>query len=118
MAAAGNYKVPPSFDEKTSYESWKNEIEIWRLVTDLDKKKNQALAITLSLSGRARENTLEIAAHDLNTDTRMDVLLTKLDSMFLKEEKDRQYEAYTEFDRINRQRCTSMVDYIIEFERR
>lgn len=72
----------------------------------------------MSLSGRARENTLEIAAHDLNTDTRMDVLLTKLDSMFLKEEKDRQYEAYTEFDRINRQSGTSMVDYIIEFERR
>lgn len=38
--------------------------------------------------------------------------------MFLKEEKDRQYEAYTEFDRINRQSGTSMVDYIIEFERR
>lgn len=109
--------MPPSFNEKTSYESWKNEIEIWRLVTDLDKKK-QALAITLSLSGRARESALEIAAHDLNTDTGMDVLLSKLDSVFLKEEKDRQYEAYTEFDRINRQSGTSMVDYIIEFEQR
>lgn len=117
MAAAGNYKVPPPFDEKTSYESWKNEIEIWRLVTDLDKKK-QALAVTLSLSGRARESALEIAAEHLNVDTGMSVLLDKLDSVFLKEEKDRQYEAYTEFDRIDRRGDTSMMDYIIEFERR
>ncbi|KAK7907197.1 hypothetical protein WMY93_015809 [Mugilogobius chulae] len=117
MAAAGNYKIPPPFDEKTSYETWKNEIEIWRLVTDLDKKK-QALAVTLSLAGRARESALEIPAGDLNADTGMATLLTKLDSVFLKEEKDRQYEAYTEFDRITRESGVSMVDYIVEFERR
>ena len=35
--------------------------------------------------------------------------------VFLKEEKDRQYEAYTEFDRIARGSGTSRVDYIIEF---
>lgn len=28
--ATGNYKVPPAFDEKKSYGSWKNEVEIWR----------------------------------------------------------------------------------------
>lgn len=79
MAAAGNYKVPPSFDEKVGKMKLKSgdSLQTWT-----KKKKNQALAITLSLSGRARENTLEIAAHDLNTDTRMDVLLTKLDSVF------------------------------------
>ncbi|KAK9518554.1 hypothetical protein VZT92_023859 [Zoarces viviparus] len=91
--AAGNYKVPPPFDEKKSYESWKNEVEIWRLVTDLEKKK-QALAVALSLTGRARDSALEIAAVDLNDDEGMNVLLTKLDAVFLKEETDRQYEAY------------------------
>ena len=115
--AASNYKVPPAFDEKKSYESWKNEVEIWRLVTDLDKKK-QALAVALSLPGRARDSALEIAAGDLNKDDGMTTLLTKLDSVFLKEEKDRQYEAYTEFDRITRDNDISMADYIVEFERR
>ena len=94
--------VPPAFDEKKSYESWKNEVGIWRLVTDLDKKK-QALAVTLSLTGRARDSALEIAAVDLNEDDGMTTLLTKLDSVFLKEETDRQYEAYTEIDRIARE---------------
>ena len=115
--AAGHYKTPPHFDEKKSYESWKNEVEVWRLVTDLEEKK-QALAVALSLTGRARDSALEIAAADLNVDGGMLILLTKLDSVFLKEEKDRQYEAYTEFDRIKRENGVSMVDYIIEFERR
>ncbi|KAG7489765.1 bifunctional UDP-N-acetylglucosamine transferase and deubiquitinase ALG13 isoform X2 [Solea senegalensis] len=108
-------QIPPPFDEKTSYETWKNEVEIWRLVTDLDIKK-QALAVTLSLTGRAKASALEIAAGDLNSDTGMTALLTKLDSVYLKEEKDRQYEAYTEFDRITRGSGVSMVDHIIEFE--
>ncbi len=117
MAAARDYKVPPSFDEKKSYESWKNEVEIWRLVTALDKKK-QALAVALSLTGRARDSALEISAVDLNTDDGMTTLLTKLDSVFLKDQKDRQYEAYTDFDRVTRENGASMQDYIVEFERR
>ena len=115
--AAGNYKVPPAFDEKKSYKSSKNEVEIWRLVTDLDKKK-QALAVALLLTRRARDSRKEIAAGDFNKDDGMTTLLMKLDSVFLKEEKDRQYEAYTEFDRITKGNGVSMVDYIVEFERR
>lgn len=114
---AGTSKVPPAFDERKSYESWKNEVEIWRLVTDLDKKK-QVLAVALSLMGRARDCALEIAAGDLKSNDGMTTLLTKLDSVFLKEEKDCQYEAYTEFDQIKRENGVSMVDYIVEFERR
>jgi len=114
--AAGNYKTLPQFDEKKSYENWKNEIEVWRLVTELEEK--QASAVALSLSGSARDSALEIAAADLNVDGGMLILLAKLDSVFLKEEKDRQCEAYTEFDRIGRENGVSMVDNVIEFERR
>lgn len=38
--------------------------------------------------------------------------------MFLKEEKDRQYEARTEFDRITKESSVSKVDYIVGLERR
>uniref|UniRef100_A0AAV2KD24 Uncharacterized protein n=1 Tax=Knipowitschia caucasica TaxID=637954 RepID=A0AAV2KD24_KNICA len=54
-----NYRVPPPFEEGKLYESWKNEVGIWARVTDLEKKK-QALAVALSLSGRARETAMEI----------------------------------------------------------
>ena len=103
-----NYKVPPLFDERKSYESCK--------ITKLDAKK-LALAVALSLTGRARNAALEVAAVDLNKENGLTTLLQKLDTVFLKEEKDRQYEAYTEFDNIRRDSKVSMLDYIIEFER-
>ncbi|KAI4882129.1 hypothetical protein NFI96_015805, partial [Prochilodus magdalenae] len=45
------------------------------------------------------------------------VVLQKLDTVYLKEEKDRQYDAYTEFDNIKRESNVTMMDYIVEFER-
>ncbi len=105
VAEDGRWKIPPVFDEKKSYESWKNEVEIWRLVTDLDKKK-QALAVALSLMGRARDSVMEIAAGDLNKDDGMTTLLTKLAL------------AYTEFDRVTRESGVSFVCTWLFFEMR
>lgn len=112
-----NYRVPPKLDEARPYECWKNEISIWKLVTDLDKKK-QALTVVLGLEGRARETALEIPANDLNEDDGMETLLAKLDEVFLREEKDRAYEAYSHFDSISKDSAVSMADYIIDFEQR
>ncbi|CAL9697179.1 unnamed protein product [Knipowitschia caucasica] len=112
-----NYRVPPKFDEARPYECWKNEVSIWRLVTELDKTK-QALAVALGLEGRARETALEISAVDLNKDDGMETLLAKLDAVFLREEKDRAYEAYSHFDSITKGSALSMADYIIDFEQR
>ena len=109
-----SYKVPPKFDKTRPYEGWKNEIDIWTRVTELDKKK-QALAIALGFEGRARESAMEIPAEDLDSENGMETLLAKLDSVFLKEEKDRAYEAYSHFDGITKDSSVSMSDYIIDF---
>lgn len=114
---AASYKVPPKFDETRPYECWKNEVNIWTRVTELDKKK-QALAVALGLEGRARETAMEISAEDLDSDTGMTTLMAKLDDVFLKEEKDRAYEAYSYFDGITKDSSVSMADYIIDFEQR
>lgn len=45
----------------------------------------------------------------------MAILLTKLD-LFLKEETNQTYEAYSNFDRIKRDSGVSMADYIIDLE--
>ena len=112
---ATGYKNPPAFDG-TNYEAWKNEIEIWRLVTDLDKKK-QALAVTLTLKGQARAKALEIDAEKLNDDDGMAELMTSLDSIFKGDKIDIAYSAYSNFDGYKRE-SENIVDYIIEFERR
>ena len=51
------------------------------MITDVDKKK-QALVVTLSLSGKARETALEIDSSKLNADDGMDVLIKQLDAVF------------------------------------
>ncbi len=110
-----SYKVPPKSDEARPYECWKNEVNIWTWVTELDKKK-QALAVALALEGRARETAMEIPAEYLDNDNGMATLMTKLDDVFLKEEKDCAYEAYSYFDGITKNGLVSMTDYIIDFE--
>lgn len=114
---AANYKVPPKFDEARSYECWKNEVNMWTRVTELEKKK-QALAVALGLGGRAKEIAMEISADELDNDNGMDKLLEKLDGVFQLEEKDWAYEAYTQFDRLTKDGSVSMADYIIDYEQR
>lgn len=72
----------------------------------------------MALLGRARETAMEIPVDDLNTDTGMTTLLAKLDDLFLKEGKERTYEAYTSFDCIVRDSHVSMTDYINYFKQR
>jgi hypothetical protein len=96
MATA--YKNPPNFDDqRDNYEVWKNELEIWQRVTDLEKKK-QALAVTLTLRGQARTKALEIKAETLNTEDGMSELLNALDSIFQKDKVDIAYNTPISMD--------------------
>ena len=53
------YKNPPVLSETKSYQQWSKQLNIWQMITDVDKKKI-ALVVILSLSGKARETALEI----------------------------------------------------------
>ena len=56
------YKNPPVLSETKSYQQWSKQLNIWQIITDVDKKKI-ALVVILSLSGKARETALEIKTH-------------------------------------------------------
>ena len=53
------YKNPPVLSETKSYQQWSKQLNMWQMITDVDKKKI-ALVVILSLSGKARETALEI----------------------------------------------------------
>ena len=115
-ASSGSFKNPPKFRDGELYDSWKNEIAIWQLMTDLVKKK-QALAITLTLEGQAKAKALELDVTQLNDDEGVKTLLEALDTLYLKDTVDIAYSAYTEFDKYSRSADVHINDYIIEFER-
>ena len=111
-----SYKNPPALDEDKSYETWKSEIDIWRLMTDVEKER-QALALVLSLSGQARQRALEIEVADLNKADGVDTLLESLEELFLKDKIDLAYETYSKFEQFKKTDSMSMTEYIVEYER-
>ena len=116
MASGSRIKTPPALREDIPYESSKKEIQIWQRFTSLAKEK-QALAIFLSLEGKARETVLEVEVDDLNKDDGVEKVLAKLDNLFLKDKLQLAYTSYDNFEKFRRPSDMSMADYVAEFER-
>lgn len=114
-ASACSTKWPPKFDDETSYENWKKDIEIWCELTDLATTK-QALAIHLSLSGRARAASSEISIEQLKKDTGVKTLLLKLDSLFLLDKGRRQFSAFHNLYNFRRSDDMVIDKFVSEFE--
>ena len=113
---ASGFKNPPSFGDGTSnYETWRNELDMWCLVTDV-KTEKQALAVALSLQGQARAIALELDKTKLNAADGIDYLLKALDPVFKKNEIDILYTQYSNFEKLQRD-GQKISDYIVEFER-
>jgi len=108
------YKHPPTF-EKKDYCQWKKEVELWQMLTEMDKTK-QGVALALSLEGKAREIAIAIDKSLLTTDDGVKNVLTELDKLFEKEKTYQMYEAYTKFENLRKTEAMSMLDYIVEFE--
>ena len=117
MTTGGNiYKCPPKFENGDCYESWKLDVEIWQELTDLPKSK-QALALHLSLSGRAREASTEIPISNLKADDGVDKLMEKLDSLFLLDKGRRQFKAFQNLYNFRRCSDADVGEFVNEFER-
>ena len=81
--ASTNCKSPPIWTQEKSCDIWKSEIDLWVVVTDLQKPK-RAPAIVLSLQGRKRDVAREIPLAQLNHENGVATLLAKLKDYFVK----------------------------------
>ena len=118
IARAGTTKVPPPFNEETmEYEQWKKDISLWTVLTDLDKKKH-AIAIHLSLQGRARKASSEISVDDMKSDNGLTILLEKLDRVYLQDANWKCFNTYLSFESYRRPEKCSIDEYLSEFDLR
>ena len=115
MAESNSPKWPPKLDNEGRYESWKKDVEIWAKLTDI-KPAKQALAIHLSLGGRARIATSELKVEDLNKDNGVDLVISKLDELFLKDKDMRQFLAFQAMYSMRRTPEQSIAEFIPLFE--
>ena len=106
---------PPQLINEALYETWKKDVKIWCALTDIPAPK-RALVIHLSLSGRARTVSSEISIEDLQKDTGVNTLLTKLDEVFLLDKGRRQFSSFQNLYNLRRQGDRSVSDYVTEFE--
>ena len=113
-----NIKNPPSFNpEADDYASWKSDIEVWKLITDMTDVKIGA-AVYLALQGKAREvvrtlSTAEIGAADGYT-----TITNALDAVYQADASSLAFSAFTEFYEFRREAGQDFAQFIVEYEKR
>ena len=112
---------PPEFRGK-SYECYRRELEAWREVTELEKKK-PGIAIALSFPeddeyGIRGKDFDELKIDDLKTDTGLDTLITFLDTKLLKDDLADSWEKFSDFEEYTRNHSQTVSDYIDKFDQK
>ena len=112
---ATSLKTPPILTDEIQYSDWKNDMEIWKLYTDLDKKK-QGPALYLTLSGKARECVRGLKSAEIGDEGGLQLILTKLDAVFEDDVNTRTYMCFKEFYDYRRPAGVGIKEFIIKFE--
>ena len=97
------------------YDSWKREIQLWRLASNISPSR--LAPAVLSLTGQARTAILEMDISLLNAKDGMDKLVEKLDTLFLEDKKQSAFICYENFENYHRECNSSINDYLIQFDR-
>ena len=114
-SVSGTGRWPPKLMDDTHFESWKKDIEIWCKLTDIPAPK-RALAIHLSLTGRARIASSEMEIAELEHDDGVKNLMIKLDGIFLSDKGRRQFASFNGLYNFRRLEEVSISDFVGEFE--
>ena len=108
-------KNPPKLEDESEYEMWRKNIEVWVELTELPKEK-QALAVHMSLKGRAQAASSQISITDMKKATGVKEILDKLDQLYLSETGRRQFFCFRSLYRMKRESTESIDMFISKFE--
>ena len=91
---------------------------MWQLVASIPKKEQAIVVMLESLDNNTKTEKAvsECTAAELNTDEGMELLISKLDSIFQSVTIDEACNTYSKFINFSRKENSDMNDYIIEFE--
>ena len=110
-------KQPPFFNpENDTYENWKKDIEVWRLLADDKVKKGPA--VYLSLQGDARSAVRHLKPADLVKDNGVDLIIKELDKVYIKDETARTFHAIRNVIEFRREAGQSFTKFMVEFNSR
>ena len=84
MASQQQLKTPSVLVDEDGYGEWLNDVKIWQLFTDLEKKK-QGPALYLTLTGRDRECVHKLTPEVIGGEDGVKKIIEKLDKLFMKD---------------------------------
>ena len=105
---------PPALNNVDETDSWLHDLQICECVTDNDKKQQRPV-IYLSLPDKVTSACIEIAVADLNKDDGLNILINKLETLYVKYKKASAYIAYERFETFQRPSDMNITDHLNEF---
>ena len=84
--AAKKLLNPPVLSDVNNIDSWLHDLQIWKWVTDLEKKQ-QGPIIYLSLPDKIRNSCRDVTVSELNKDDGLNLLINKLEKLYVKDSK-------------------------------
>ena len=111
---AYDYKLAPVLDDNRNDIDWCKELDVSIALRELPEEK-KALAIFLSLRGKAKKAALQLEIKDLKVRRGVTKLKEKLDKAFSKDKKKATYDADEIFEIFKRSNEMSLAEYTIEF---
>ena len=112
---AVSLKTPPVLADEDGYTNWKQDLEVWRMYTDIDKKR-QGPAVYLCLSGPARDCVRDIDSAVLGSETGVEKIIEKLDTLFEKDKNTQIFLAFNNFYDYRRASGVNIVEFLVHFE--
>ena len=113
--ATGQLQAPPVFSEEGDYLSRKNDINMWQMFADLNKKKQEP-AVYLTMTGRAREAIWKIPTARLGDTDELDRIFRSWTPYFFKM-KVQEHKEFKEFCHFKRSSGEHFADFLIKFEK-
>ena len=111
---------PPAFTKEKSYQRWKDEVEAWSSVVQVEKSK-QALVLALSFpeGSEVRDYVFsDLDVESLKAEQGINILFQKLDLKYKKDEISEAYEAWKKFDKLTKEKEMTIDNYVTEFDKR
>ena len=110
-------RAPPAFSEGQCYEDWKLDLELWIEFTKLEKKKHGTALLLELKEGKVKDAVRSVGKDILKSETGLDEVIKKLDSIYKEDATHLTYRAYCKFEKYERPESMGLQCYISEFEK-
>ena len=103
--------------EVDDYISWKSDIEVWKMLTDV-KPEKIGLSVYLALQGNAREIVRTLSTAEIGTVDGYDKIIQKLDAVYKADESAAAFSSFTDFYEFRREAGQDFSQFIVDYEKR